>query len=333
MFNNVVNLHDIVVLVGKVRTGQGRRVLSRMFRPARSRIEQSWEHTGTSTTHWWEIPGIQRRWNRLITGNPEVDPVEYVSKKYFRYTVNPKGISLGCGLGNRELKWIRGNPGLTIDAYDLSAERILHAQRLAEQEHLQHRLRFSVGNVFDPDIGNGTYDIVFVEDSLHHFSPLGKVLDRMNALLKPQGYIVVNEFVGPSRFQWTRRQLDAVNALLSLLPERYRKKAGDGSYKTKVYRPGRLSMYLSDPSEAAESSAIPGMLQRTFDILETRHYGGTILHLLFKDIAQNFVANDQETEMLLALCCQVEDLLLHHREIQSDFMYSVCRKKAGPDLA
>ncbi len=333
MFNNLVNLHDVVILAQKMRAGEGGRLVSRVFRPARSRVEYSWGHTASTSTHWWEIPGIQQRWNHLITGNPNIDPVSYVSKKYFRYTVHPKGISLGCGLGKREMKWVMANPGLTIDGYDLSAERIYHARQFAEQEHLQDRLRFFVANVFDLDVADGTYDIVFLEDALHHFSPLEKILARINALLKPQGYIVVNEFVGPSRFQWTRRQLDAVNALLSLMPERYRRRAGNDSYKTKVYRPGRLSMYLSDPSEAAESSAIPGMLQHAFDVLETRRYGGTILHLLFKDIAQNFVEKDQETEMLLALCCQVEDLLLHHKEIQSDFMYSVCRKKAGADIS
>jgi SAM-dependent methyltransferase len=333
MFNNLVNLHDFVVLAGKVRTGAGGNLLARFFRPARSRIEQSWRHTGSTTTHWWGIPGVQRRWNHLITGNPNIDPVGYVSKKYFRYTVNPKGISLGCGLGNRELKWIVANPGLTIDGYDLSTDRILHAQQLAEQEHLQERLKFSPANVFDLDIADGTYDIVFVEDALHHFSPLTKILGKIRALLKRDGYFVVNEFVGPSRFQWTDRQLDAVNGLLALLPERYRKMAGHGSYKKKVYRPGRLSMYLSDPSEAAESSSIPEMLHREFDVLETRYYGGTILHPLFKDIAHNFLESDRETEVVLGLCFHVEDLLLHHKEIQSDFVYCVCRRKAGGDTS
>ena len=197
---------------------------------------------------------------------------------------------------------------------------------------MHERLRFSVANVFDLEIADGTYDVVFVEDALHHFTPLAKILKKINSMLRPDGYLIVNEFVGPSRFQWTDRQLNAVNGILSILPARYRRRAGHGSHKNRVYRPGRLTMYLSDPSEAAESSEIPGMLQREFDVLEARYYGGTILHPLFKEIAHNFLEGDRETEVVLGLCFHVEDLLLHHKEIRSDFVYCVCRKKSGPGV-
>ena len=45
---------------------------------------------------------------------------------------------------------------------------------------------------------------------------------------------MVHEFVGPSRFQWTTRQVEMANALNSLLPEELRRDVQSGGVKTEV---------------------------------------------------------------------------------------------------
>ena len=107
------------------------------------------------------------------------------------------------------------------------------------------------------------YDFVVVEQSLHHFSPLGPLLDKIKRTLKPDGYFIVNEYVGPDKFQWTDRQIEVINALLRLIPAKYRVRSYDKKLKKRIYRPGLLRMKLYDPSEAVESSAIvPGIKSR-----------------------------------------------------------------------
>ena len=85
-------------------------------------------------------------------------------------------------------------------------------------------------------------------------------------------------------------------------------------------------MYINDPSEAAESDRIPQLLQDTFGILEARKYGGSVLNILFKDIAHNFLDGSSETEKLLQLCFEREDRGMALNELQSDFMFFVCQK-------
>ena len=91
-------------------------------------------------------------------------------------------------------------------------------------------------------------------------------------------------------------------------------------------------MMLLDPSEAVEASSILPLLERHFEIIERRDYGGTILHMLFDDIAANFLGDgqetDDETQRLLDLCFQIEDTLLEQGDLQSDFALLICKAPA-----
>jgi hypothetical protein len=87
-------------------------------------------------------------------------------------------------------------------------------------------------------------------------------------------------------------------------------------------------MLLLDPSEAVESSRILPLLDEIFEVVEVKEYGGTILALLLNGIAHNFSAQDTVAQQWLNICFTVEDLLLEAGEIQSDFAFVVCKKRA-----
>jgi hypothetical protein len=145
--------------------------------------------------------------------------------------------------------------------------------------------------------------------------------------LGPGGLLIMDEYVGPSRFQWTSGQMRAANALLGALPEGHRTQL-DGQVKHRVVRPSRLSMRLDDPSEAVESAGLMPALQRYFAILEEHPYGG-ILHLALHSIAHNFQAGDDpSTVRSLGLCLTAEDQAL--ARLGSDFTYAVCSALANP---
>ncbi len=327
MFGNLVNLHDFVVLYEKIRLRGTRTIASTIFSNKIKRVESSWRHTESSSSFCWEIPRVRERWNELITGDKEVDSRKYVTEKYLNLMSRVHGISLGCGAGNREIDWVEACPQLHLKGYDLSRDRIRDATRKAHEKKLSDRLEFVVADLNEIDFPADQYDIVISESALHHFSPMEKIVDKVRATLRRGGLFVVDEYVGPARFQWTDRQLDIANEALKLLPIEYRRKRGNHrKTKSRVFRPGRLSMYINDPSEAAESNRIPEILHDRFNIVEEKKYGGTILSNLFKDIAHNFVDGREETEKLLQICFEKEDKGMALNEIQSDFMFFVCQK-------
>jgi ubiquinone/menaquinone biosynthesis C-methylase UbiE len=327
MFNNAVNIHDFAVLYRKVRQQGNLKIISKLFRNNEKRIQSSWSHTEALSSHWWDIPQVVDRWNVLITNSENRDHYRYIADKYFSDQDSIEGISLGCGTGSREVNWVRACTTLNLVGCDISPQRIAQAQENARKCGVESRLTFLVANVYDVDFCEEKYDLIVFEGSLHHLHSHHELFQKIHRGLKRNGILVVNDFVGPSRFQWTSRQLELVNGLLKILPETYRREYYDGKIKKRVYRPGKLSMYLSDPSEAVESGSIEMHLHNNFRIVEKRPYGGTLLQTLFKDIAHNFLNDEPATHALLKLIFEVEDEMLRTGEIKSDFIFFVCQKK------
>jgi hypothetical protein len=130
----------------------------------------------------------------------------------------------------------------------------------------------------------------------------------------------MDEYVGPSRFQWPSAQLRAA------LPEQHRILPG-GRIKRRVVRPSRLSMRLDNPSEAAESSDLMPALHRRFTVLEEHPYG-SILHLALRGIACNFLADDPDTARAIQACLAAEERALPRRG--ADFVCAVCSSRVEP---
>lgn len=328
MFNNLISIHDIPKLLRKIKQGQLSFILSKFLAfDNQERVKKQWEQIESPPLNWWDIPAVRKRWNYLISGDPQVDYYEYISKKHLADKASLRGLSLGCGTGHREIRWAEVGKFKTIDAYDLSETSIEYARSKALQKECHHIINYQVGNIYEINSPEGIYDFVFTGQALHHFSPMEKTLLRINDFIKPDGFFVADEFVGPTRFQWTDRQLEIVNGLLALLPNKYKTLWKSDSTRSKIFRPSRLSMILNDPSESVESAKIMPLLCQIFDVIEVREYGGTILNLLLMGIAHNFLVEDAETQRFLEFCFEAEDLLLKSGEIQSNFVVAICKKR------
>ena len=181
-------------------------------------------------------------------------------------------------------------------------------------------LRFAVADVRTLALPAASYDAILAEGALHHIAPLEPAVAALAPLLLPGGRLVLRDFVGPSRFQWTDRQVAATDALLRALPEHLRTRWGSGRVKTRVLRPGTLAMRAMDPSEAAESDRILPVLDRHFALVECKDLGGSVLHLLLDDLAFHF--QEDEGAAWLAALFEAEDALLADG-LPSDFVYAV----------
>jgi SAM-dependent methyltransferase len=329
MFKNLVNRQDLYFLVSGLRTGSAWRTLRRFVRGRQDAVKTTWEQVEGPPSYLWSIPSVCRRANRLITGDPDLDYSAYVSQAYLAPLQPLHGLSLGCGTGKKELRWANLCRYTRLDAYDISAPRIAYARSQAQAAG-RTEVHYYAADIYQVDWPEAHYDVVFVDQSLHHFTPLEPLLFKIRDALKSTGYLIASEFVGPTRFQWADRQLEVINGLLAILPRAYRKRWSNNQVKTRVYRPSRLSMLLGDPSEAVESARIVPLLERHFEIVERQDYGGTILHMLFDDIAANFLGEDgQEKDetayKLIELCFAVEDTLLELGDIPSDFALLICK--------
>jgi SAM-dependent methyltransferase len=294
----------------------------------KSRIKSKWDKKSNVVRSWNQIPLVQERVNFRITGSYSETFKDWACKNLFSDGLRRSAISLGCGDGEKELDWAKRYVFQSLVGYDLSYPRIARANKLAYDYGLSEKLKFQVLDVTDLKALEETgekYDVVIFEHSLHHFSNIDQVLERVRNILKPGGYLVGDEYVGPRRFQWESNQFVLANMILNKIPSKFRKNYSGKNIKNKILYAGEFLMWLNDPSEAVESDNIEDCLSKKFKEARFFYYGGSISHLVFHDIAQNFSKGDAESDQWVKWVLDLEESLIQQHLIQNDFMSFVCR--------
>ena len=328
----IISIGDFIDIYFKIRSLESNKFLSRLIPSSnKKRITKAWNAAcGNSQSNWWAVPYIQKRWNSLITGDANTDYSSYIIEKYLKYKKDINMLSPGCGTGSKELKFARFDKFRSIDAFDISLERIKIAKENVDSLGLKN-IRYSTADVQSFKFEKDYYDIIVFDSFLHHIKNIDEILNKVYDGLRQDGILVINEYVGPNRFQWSKEQLDISNNALSKIPPLFRKRLNSNKIKRKNYRPGLLRMILSDPSEAVNSEKILQKIKMKFKVLEEKPYGGNILHLTLKDISHNFIIKSDECKKLLDALFKIEDDFLQ-RINESDFAFGVYSKHTFKQL-
>jgi SAM-dependent methyltransferase len=277
--------------------------------------------------YWTELRQVQDEINRRVSGDPAVDPYLHLLRTRLadRLPVT-RALTIGCGSGELERGLCQYGFAGRHDAFDVAPKAVEKAIAAAREAGFGH-LGYGVADGNALSLEPRSYDVVFGVHAIHHIEKLERVFEEVSRALKPDGLFFMNEFVGPTRFQWTDRQLEVVNGLLRALPEELRASTVDGRVKTEVPRPTVAEMIAMDPSEAVRSGEILEVAASYFEILEIRPYGGTVLHLLLHEIAGNFSKPGNGGEDLLAAISAFEWALVEAGHLASDFAVVVARAK------
>jgi len=301
-----ISIGDFIDLYYKVKQKGYNELLSKFHLSNKGRTLSKW-NTISSSSDFWIIPEIRCRWNEKCTGNPNIEYEDYVVSKYFSKSKGLKMLSVGCGTGARERKFAKYPNFNLIEGVDMAEKQIDEARNHASDLKLNN-IKYIVGDFTTHIFEHSTYDVILFNSSLHHFKDIHNILQtKVLPLLKDGGYLLIFEYVGPKRLQWTKQQLEFANKLLTDLPLKYKIRFNSQSIKRRIYRPGLFRMLLVDPSEAIDSDSIIPSIHNHFKIIEERKIGWDISHLLFKDIAHNFLNNDKETQKLLSYLFDKED--------------------------
>ena len=274
--------------------------------------------------NWMQLRAVREHINTCITGHPDMDWGEGVARQFlFGRWHAARGLSLGCSDGGVERTAMASGIFASFEGIDISPAAIEQAQRLAAA-HGFH-IRYEVADVNFVRLPERAFDLVTVVMALHHFERLEHVLDEVSRTLAPGGLLVFNEFVGPTRFQWTDRQLELANGALALIPEALRRHT-NGHVVTGIARPDRDTMARQDPFEAIRSQEIMELVRERFTIVAERPYGGTILHPLLNGLVPNFDEASPEHSRVLASLIELETAQLR-AGLPSDFVVVVAEPR------
>ncbi|MBV8170266.1 MAG: class I SAM-dependent methyltransferase [Alphaproteobacteria bacterium] len=280
--------------------------------------------------YWVDLPTVQRAINRRVTGDPGKTPLEWFFEQAGAEHGLPIGraLVLGCGGGWLERHLVVANYVREVVGVDVSARVIEHAAAAARDAGLAN-ISYRVGDMNRLELDEAPFDIVFGVYAVHHCAALEALCDAIERLLVPDGWLYLDEYVGPSRFQWTDTQLHHANLLLDLLPDDLVRTRGGGPRRN-YRRVSSDDIAAHDPSEAVRSAEIPAVVASRFSVLARRGYGGALLHLQLAQIAQNFLdaADGARAQCYLDRLIEAEDRLRQAGRLDDDFMVVVARRRA-----
>jgi len=279
---------------------------------------------------WMEHPRVIRHINKRTTGDETLTWFSYIGNKYFQNSVN-RALSIGCGEGGLERHALAQGMVELFDAIDISQGAIEKAQQAAKKAGFLQRVNYSVSDLNQLTLTPNFYDAVFASMSIHHIEALELVFEQISQALRTGRYFIFNEYVGPNRFQLPEERITLINDTLKILPSRFRRFIQNGivTPQVKIYHknPPLLWFEENDPSEAVRSADILPVLEKFFEIIEFKPYGGSLLQFMLQDIVGNFTDGEDDDDAWLDMVMYFEKVLEETGVIQSDFVLVVAVPK------
>lgn len=238
---------------------------------------------------YWELYGDQR----LSNSGSESGWLSWMRREYG--VPRPEHVlELGSGNGDLLLNLQRKDFADRYTGIDLSDSAVRVAREKASREG-NGRITFIQGDLNELRLESCSYDLIVAQMCIHHLENLEGVFDQVGQALRPGGVFVINDYVGPTRWQFPLMQLLLANVILWLLPRRLRVSYPDGKLKRGVRRPSIEDMIAMDPSEAVRSEEILSLFEQHFVVEHLIDYGGTISILVLDNIISNFRREDPQS--------------------------------------
>lgn len=224
---------------------------------------------------WYDLPQIQKRQNMKISGSDDTDWIQYTVSKYFDGQLPLEAcLSLGCGSGHLERTLARMGVFKHCDAYDVAPGSISEAKKIASEENIQN-INYQVKDINRIDLPLHAYDAVWIHSAFHHFEALEHISAELKRAVKKDGLLILNEYVGPNRFQSPVRQKNATNHCLGLLPAKYRTRLSE-SVELELDRSVKhkgVSWALSRALDKAKDGDLLNVIHRRVRAYVSKHTG------------------------------------------------------------
>ena len=235
-----------------------------------------------SDKYWNDLETVVKYKNKLATDNENTHWISDILTRFKEYLPFENVLIVGCGNGWLERELYKMKIGLHFDAFDISQKYIDEAKKLSENMSI---------NYFIEDINemshieNKKYDAVFNFAILHHATKIDNATRRISEVLKSDGLIFNEEYVGPARNQYSDEHLKIMLAVMSDLPPKFRSKH--------LLRPP-LANFRIEPTEAIHSDLVRPMFQKYFDIVYERDMNGGIAYQILWNNIEEFINPNSE---------------------------------------
>ncbi len=244
---------------------------------------------------------------------------DFFSTKNFESLLSP-----GCGVGDHEIIVGRSGKFKQVDAFDFSNESIRIATNKATEANLPIHFYTDDLNKFTIPTGK-SYDVIMCSGSLHHVRELERFMEVVKGALKPEGYFVINEYVGDCYNVYNQRQTALIDRIYRCFPPSLRSIATRDTFVNHSVQ----QSIQSDPSESVRSKLILPFLDNYFHIEKMHPFGGGLLHPLFPMLNNQALSNGSpQSEAIVHMLLEIESILMElPGGLDSDFCLAIMRQK------
>jgi SAM-dependent methyltransferase len=175
---------------------------------------------------FWNIPGWVEHQNLLGFNDPSSSWLHVFNKELLDKGVPPgHALSLGCGGGSLERTMRKEGFCQCIEGCDISPGMVKIAEEAAKNEGIEG-ITYYLTDLNNPNFAAKKYDLIIGAGIFHHVENLEGLFENLAQALTPRGKLLMYDYVGPSRFQWTQPQIERCNMWLERLPARLKRKRG-----------------------------------------------------------------------------------------------------------
>jgi len=286
--------------------------------------------SGNFYVDWADHPVVWKRVCEFAFGSSDLDVPGYL-RTLEPALANQRVLSLCSGDGQFEIDMIRQGVFGEVLGLDLSPVRVAAANARCDLLPASHsrRCAFGVADINRLRLPDDCVDAVFAKSALHHIQALDDLFDAIRAGLRPEGRLIALDFFGPSRFQWTDRQLEEARRIWNEDWPQECKLGADGVPYELIQRPSIDAMIALDPSEAIRSGELYAKVHEHFVVEVDIALGGTLLNLLLWGDRVNRFRPDHPAHCdVLIRTVELEQNLIRAGELTSDFRLIVAKRPA-----
>jgi SAM-dependent methyltransferase len=263
------------------------------------------------------------------TGSLDGWPVDSFARKHL--VPPPKRVlAIGSGMAFIEEHLLAQGLAEHITAYEMSPSAVAAARARVADKPYASRLDIRSADVLTEDLADGSFDMVFVQAAIHHFFDIEPMFQLMHRVLRPDGLLWYDEYIGPDHHMYDRHVMDILNEIDDCLAPQYRWDVLAGRQRTQVPEPSLDFMMQHDPSEGVHASEILPLTYKYFDVIERQDYGGAVMRPFFTGILPNFNWDDPKDQTIARLIILYEQVLTRHGVIPSYHSMVLGRRREEP---
>ena len=246
-------------------------------RALHERIGRKWDSTSRARktrANWWHSPTLQAYVDARISPETGRGVIGAFGQRLAGGQL-ARGLSIGAGEGSKEAALIAAGLVDRFKLYELSELRCARGREAAAAAGLGDRLTFHAADAFAR--AHQPYDLVYWDHALHHMMNVAEALSWSVAALVPGGYLVINDYIGPTRLQWRRAEVRMARAYMAAAAAFLDDPPPRVPYKIPVL--SRWRQALRDPSEAPQSDRILDAARAACGGFAPKPIGGALINI------------------------------------------------------